>query len=605
MKIGANYTEAKTEFIVWAPNSPEVTLVLPEMNQVLKMDKTNNGYRRLAVKDIKPNTRYMFRLKDKERPDPASHSQPDGVFSSSAVVNHSSFLWKDDNWPGAILENMIIYELHVGTFSREGTFKGVYSRAADLSEMGITAIELMPVSQFSGDRNWGYDAVYPFAVQNSYGGPDELKRLVEEFHSKGIAVILDVVYNHLGPEGNFFGDFGPYFLATRQTPWGASMNFDGLASSNVRDYFFENAIYWFENYHVDGLRLDAVFAILDNSKKHFLKELSEKVGAFSKKTSRRISLIAENDSVNPEIIKSRKVGGFGLDGLWHDNLHHSVHAILTGERNWYYSSFGSLGKIIEALCQSCAEQRSLPAKQPLVICSSRQFLPSRLVVFSQNHDQIGNRPTGDRLVKTAGFEAAKLAAGIILLSPFTPLLFMGEEYAERAPFLFFTDYSNKALGEKVESGRKRELKKNGWKTQPNTSPQDPTTFSSSKIDWDQRSHAQGKQMLGYYRELIDFRKRLHCDSRRLNKEKFFAFDEKSLLVIQKDSDFVTLANFSPLQQEYQFLVNRGQYVKVLDSADTRWGGPGSILASKIEFGDSVNVRPSSFAVYWKSKSEDQ
>ena len=275
MKIGAYYSKNKTEFTVWAPNENQVSIVLPKENQVLKMDKTENGYWQLAVSGIKPETRYLFRLdNNKDRPDPASHFQPDGVFGSSAVVNHSSFVWKDNDWQGIKFEDMIMYELHIGTFSPQGTFAGAKSRASELSRMGINAVELMPVSQFSGTRNWGYDGVFPFAVQNTYGGPEELKKLVAEFHANGIAVILDVVYNHIGPEGNFLGDFGPYFLFNRNSPWGPSINFDGPSNQPVRNFFLENAVHWFQNYHIDGLRLDAIYAIKDNSPKHFLTELS-------------------------------------------------------------------------------------------------------------------------------------------------------------------------------------------------------------------------------------------------------------------------------------------------------------------------------------------
>jgi maltooligosyltrehalose trehalohydrolase len=282
MKIGANYSKIKTEFVVWAPHQNKVSVILPKENQILKMEKVENGYWALEVEGVKPETRYLFRLDDqKDRPDPASHFQPDGVFCASAVVDHSSFLWRDNGWRGIKLEDMIMYELHTGTFTQQGTFAAAKQRARELSEMGINAVEVMPVSQFSGARNWGYDAVFPFAVQNTYGGPEELKKLVDKFHENGIAVILDVVYNHLGPEGNVLGDFGPYFLLDRTSPWGSAINFDGPQNAAVRAFFIKNAIHWVQNYHIDGLRLDAIYAITDNSPKHFLKELSETVEKLS------------------------------------------------------------------------------------------------------------------------------------------------------------------------------------------------------------------------------------------------------------------------------------------------------------------------------------
>lgn len=604
MKIGAHFCQDKSEFIVWAPNQHQVSLVLPQEKQVMNLEKSENGYWRMHADSLKPYSRYMFRLADGiDRPDPASQFQPDGVFGSSAIVDHTSFKWKDSAWHGINLEDMIIYELHVGTFSPEGNFAGARKRAAELSETGINAVELMPVSQFSGSRNWGYDAVFPFAVQNTYGGPEELKKLVQEFHANGVAVILDVVYNHLGPEGNVLNNFGPYLLLNRMTPWGASMNFDGPFCSEVRNFFFENADYWLNNYHIDGLRLDAVFAIIDHSSNHFLKELSEKVEALSKAISKKLLLIAENDHVDPNMIKSRKAGGYGLDAIWHDNLHHSLHAILTGERNWYYSSFGSLSKVVNALNEGC-EDNPTQTTQLSAICSSALFPLNKLVVFTQNHDQIGNRPNGDRLITIAGVEAAKLAAGLTLLSPFTPLLFMGEEYGEPAPFLFFTDYKDKTIGKKVQVGRKRELAKNGWKIQPTNSPQDRVIFASSRINWDQRNQERGKRILDYYRKLIKLRKDLQVGPQEAPK--FLTSKHKSLLVVQRKfavSEFVTVANFSHSIQDWQFPFEAEVYYKVLDSSDAIWAGPGSTLPQKVTARDRLSICPLSMGVYLRSKGE--
>ncbi len=606
MRIGASYSKDSSEFVVWAPDQNDVSLVLPQRNRIQKMERLDDGYWRLEAEGIKPGTLYRFRLNDKiDRPDPASHFQPEGVFGPSAVVDHSSFAWKDHEWKGVNLRDMIMYELHVGTFSREGTFDGAKSKALELSRIGINAVELMPVSQFSGARNWGYDAVFPFAVQNTYGGPDELKKLVEEFHANGIAVILDVIYNHLGPEGNFLKDYGPYFLFNRKTPWGAAINFDGDFSGHVRNFFLENALSWFKNYHVDGLRLDAVFTIIDSSPKHFLKELSETIEIFSKTVPRKLFLIAENDRVDPKIIQSRKTGGYGLDALWHDNLHHSLHALLTGERNWYYSSFGSLGKVVQALDQSITDQ-TLTSSKGTSGNSATNIKPSKLVVFSQNHDQVGNRPLGERLITIAGLEAAKLAAGIIILSPFTPLLFMGEEHGENAPFLFFTDYTDEALRKKVQLGRKLELKKNGWKNQP-PDPQNAETFLRSKVDWQQRSAENGCRILDYYRKLVSLRKVLcnsNFDKRQVTK--FFVFEDQSLLIIQKrfsGSFMVTVANFGKLKGSYQFPCNGKTCLKVLDSADKVWGGPGSALPGTAKLGDRLDISPLSMAVYLNLKGE--
>jgi len=604
MKIGANYSQNKTEFSVWAPQHDALSVILPQKNEIHKMNKAENGYWFLEIEGTRPETRYQFRLNDKiDRPDPASHFQPEGVFGSSAVVDHSSFSWKDNSWRGIKLEDMVIYELHVGTFTQQGTFTAAKRRAQELSRLGINAVEIMPVSQFPGARNWGYDAVFPFAVQNTYGGPDELKKMVDEFHANGIAVILDVIYNHLGPEGNFLQDFGPYLRSDRNCPWGPAINFDGASSSGVRNFFLENAVYWFQHYHIDGLRLDAIFTIIDSSHRHFLNELSETTEKFSA-NQRKMLLIAENDCVDPKIVDTRKTCGHGLDAIWHDNLHHSLHALLTGERNWYYSSFGQIKNLVQALHTEYSNCDQTDTKEKLEICSKKRFVPKKLVVFSQNHDQIGNRPLGERLITLAGLEAAKLAAGIVILSQYTPLLFMGEEYGEKAPFLFFTDFSNKALGKRVRAGRKKEIKENGWKDEP-SDPQNPATFACSKIDWQQRSKGKGRRILEYYQNMIELRKNfINSDTNKWLRTKFYRSKNGTLLVIQKktlDSSMVTVANFSKKQSHYAFPCNGGLYTKILDSADTTWLGPGSALPEKTKFGDNHTICPLSMAVFINQK----
>ena len=606
IKIGANYSQNKTEFSVWAPHKDMLSVVLPQKNEIHKMNKADNGYWHLEIEGIKPETRYQFRLDDKiDRADPASHFQPDGVFGSSAVVDHSSFRWTDNDWRGIKLEDMVMYEMHVGTFTQQGTFSAAKPRAQELSRLGINAVELMPVSQFSGARNWGYDAVFPFAVQNTYGGPDELKKLVDEFHANGTAVILDVIYNHLGPEGNVLQDFGPYFHSDRTCPWGPALNFDAALSHGVRNFFLENAVYWFQNYHLDGLRLDAIFTIIDSSHKHFLRELSETIEDLAK-SQRTLLLIAENDRVDPKIINSRKTSGHGLDAVWHDNLHHSLHARLTGERNWYYGSFGTLKELVQALHAEYIDCEQTASVQTIEVCSKR-ITPKKLVVFSQNHDQIGNRPQGERLITLAGFEAAKLAAGIVILSQYTPLLFMGEEYGENNPFLFFTDFSSKVLGKNVRIGRKKELKENGWIGE-SSDPQKPATFVRSKLDWQERSKGKNKKMLEYYQNLIELRKNfVNSDPNKWLRIRFYTSKDGTLLVIQKmtsDSTLVTVANFGKKKDSYSFPCGGGLYRKVLDSADAAWFGPGSVLPEKANLGDKHIISPLSIAVFVNQKVEE-
>jgi maltooligosyltrehalose trehalohydrolase len=604
MKIGAHYSQNKTEFSVWAPHHDALSVVLTQQNEVHKMNKADNGYWRLEIEGIKPQTRYQYRLNNKlDRSDPASHFQPEGVFGSSAVVDHSAFPWKDNDWRGLRLEDMVMYELHVGTFTKQGTFAAAKRRAQELSQLGVNAVELMPVAQFSGARNWGYDAVFPFAVQNTYGGPDELKELVDEFHANRIAVFLDVVYNHLGPEGNFLGDFGPYFCFDHKSPWGATINFDGALSHGVRNFFLENAVHWFQNYHIDGLRLDAIFTIIDNSPTHFLQELSETTENLST-SQRKLLLIAEHDRVDPKIINSRKTGGYGLNAVWHDNLHHSMHALLTGERNWYYGSFGTLKKIVQALHTEYTDFEKTVSAEKSENCAGTRIAPKKLVIFSQNHDQIGNRPLGDRLITLAGLEAAKLAAGITISSQYTPLLFMGEEYCEEAPFLFFTDFCDETLGKRVGAGRKRELKKNGWKGKP-LDPQNPATFACSKINWEERSSGKGRKMLEYYQNLIRLRKIfIDSDPNKRLRIKFYWSKGESLLVIQKktsNSNLVTVANFGKSESHYSFPCSGGLYDKVLDSADVKWLGPGSAIPETASLGDKHTICPLSMAVFLNRK----
>ncbi|MFH1703950.1 MAG: alpha-amylase family glycosyl hydrolase, partial [Nitrospirota bacterium] len=352
MKIGAYYLgNGKCKFVVWAPFLDQVQVKFASLHKKnISMEKDTKGHWKTVVENVFPGTRYLYILGDKtEKPDPASHFQPEGVHGPSQIVDHSAFDWEDSKWKGIPLSEMIMYELHVGTFTSKGTFESIIPRLDGLLDLGINAIEIMPVSQFSGDRNWGYDGVYPFAVQNSYGGPEGLKRLVNECHKKGIAVILDVVYNHLGPEGNYLWDYGPYFTGKYKTPWGIAINFDDAYSNEVRDFFIENALHWFKNYHIDALRLDAIHGISDLSAKPFLQELAEKVEEFSLQEGRKFYLIAESDLNDSMVIKPRELGGYGIDAQWCDDFHHCLHTLVTGESQGYYVDFGKLEYLVKSL----------------------------------------------------------------------------------------------------------------------------------------------------------------------------------------------------------------------------------------------------------------
>ncbi|MGH7823102.1 MAG: malto-oligosyltrehalose trehalohydrolase, partial [Candidatus Binatia bacterium] len=361
----------------------------------------------------------------------------------SRIVDPGAFRWSDDAWRGVELGGLVFYELHVGTFSGAGSFDGVLERLGDLASLGITAIELMPVAEFPGTRNWGYDGVHPYAPHDAYGGPEGLKRLVDAAHRAGLAVVLDVVYNHLGPEGNYLAEFGPYFTDRYATPWGDAVNFDGADSDEVRRYFLDNALYWVSEFHLDGLRLDAVHAIYDFSARHILEEIADAVHALAACLGRNLHVIAESDLNDPRLVRPREQGGFALDAQWNDDFHHAVHTALTGERIGYYADFAGIDPVAKVLKDRFAlDGRYSRFRRRRHGREARDLSPARFVVFTQNHDHVGNRPRGERLASLVPFEKQKLAAALLLISPYLPLVFMGEEYAESRPFLYFVSHGD-------------------------------------------------------------------------------------------------------------------------------------------------------------------
>lgn len=519
MKVGALYRLGNCDFTVWAPFKKNVQLKLG--NNYYPMQKTDMGYWHISLK-AKPGQRYLYRLDSIERPDPASGYQPEGVHGPSEIINHS-FNWQDKDWKNISLKNMIIYELHVATFTEKGTFEAIITRLEQLKRMGVNTIELMPVAQFPGKRNWGYDGVYPYAVQNSYGGPNGLKKLVNACHKKGFAVVLDVVYNHLGPEGNYFHDFAPYFTDKYNTPWGPAMNFDDSYNDEVRNYFIENALYWFREFHIDGLRLDAVHAILDMSAKPFLQQLSKEVKKISSQLQKPLYLFPETNLNKSALVKPVSNNGYGLDSVWLDDFHHSIHALLTGERDGYYQDYGQLKHIAKCINKGhvydgiYSESRKCSYGDSSATLSAEKF-----IAFIQNHDQVGNRLKGERLSTILDFESLKLATGLLMFSPYIPLIFMGEEYAEDNPFLYFIDHSDQKLVDAVREGRKREFASFNWKGEP-ADPKSIKTFNSSILDWNKRNKGKHKIMREFYTELIRLRK----------NEKCRAFVKGNLLLIKK------------------------------------------------------------------------
>lgn len=597
MEIGARYKgRGVCRFSVWAPYSSDVALcILSPEERVIQGKRDSSGYWRFEAEDLFPGATYLFRLNDCAlRPDPASNFQPQGVHGPSQVVDHA-YDWGDIGWSGIPLENMIVYEVHVGTFTEGGSFEAIIPRLNDLHDLGITALEIMPVGQFPGERNWGYDGAYPFAVQNSYGGPPGLKRLVNACHENGLSVILDVVYNHLGPEGNYLREFGPYFTEKYNTPWGNAINFDDASSDEVRDFFIENALYWLRDYHIDALRLDAVHAIHDMSARPFLQELSERVGDLSAR-ERKFYLIAESDQNDVRIINPPEKGGQGIDALWCDDLHHALHALLTGERCGYYQDFGKVEDLVKALREGFVYSWIYSMHRRRHIGSSSLGTPaSKFFVFSQNHDQIGNRSQGNRLSRLVSFEALKLASGAVILSPYIPLLFMGEEYAEDAPFLYFVNHSDPELVKATIEGRRREF--NTSDVPPD--PQDPKTFQRSRISWQKRHDGVHGVMLKFYGQILSLRKRIPALS-NLTKDCQEILTTDNLIFLKRwhrSSVVLCIMNFNKIDLDFKLSVEDRIWKRVIDSADVGWNGPGTSMPEWITRNKQFHIKPLSFAMY--------
>jgi maltooligosyltrehalose trehalohydrolase len=457
------------------------------------------------VRGARAGTDYRYVLDDQPFPDPVSRHQPEGVHGPSRVVDPSAFRWRDAEWRGIEMADAIIYELHVGTFSDDGTFGGVVPHLSDLRELGITAIEIMPVAEFPGSRNWGYDGVQLYAPQSSYGGPEELRTLVDAAHAEGLGVILDVVYNHVGPEGNYLESYGHYFTRRYTTPWGPALNYDDAESDEVRRFIIDNALYWITEYHIDGLRLDAIHGIFDFSPRHILRDIADAVHAQSARLGRRAVVIAESDLNDPRVVRSPDACGYGLDAQWADDLHHSIHAEITGERNGYYADFGGITPIATALSTPFVIDGRYSLHRKRKHGAPATGVPNdRVVVCIQNHDQVGNRAQGDRIACIAGFQKSRVAAALLLLSPYVPLLFMGEEYAETNPFQYFVSHSDPKLIDAVREGRRKEFANFGWGDVPD--PQAPETFERSRLDRGRMTEPPHAGVLALYRDLLHLRR---------------------------------------------------------------------------------------------------
>ena len=495
-----------TRFRVWAPNGAAVELDLT--GRRVAMAAAERGWFEADVPDVGPGTDYGFSLDGGPvRPDPRSPWQPVGVDGPSRTVDHAAFPWTDAGWRGVHLPSTVIYELHVGTFTPEGTFDAVILRLDHLVDLGVDVVELLPVAEFPGTRGWGYDGVDLYAPHSAYGGPDGLKRLVDACHARALGVVMDVVYNHLGPAGNHLGAYGPYFTERYATPWGQAVNLDQAGSDEVRSFFVDNALMWLRDYHCDGLRLDAIHAILDTSAMHLLEELAVEVEALAASVGRPLFLVAESDLNDPRVVRRREVGGYGMDAQWSDDFHHAIHAALTGERDGYYADFGSLTDIATALRRAFVHAGGYsPYRDRRHGRYDATLSGHRFLGYVQNHDQVGNRAQGDRSAALMSPGRLRLAAALVLTSPFVPMLFQGEEWAAGTPFQYFTDHSDPALGQAVSEGRRSEFVAFGWDPTDVPDPQDPATFERSRLDWSELGEKDHAAMLDWHRRLVALRR---------------------------------------------------------------------------------------------------
>ncbi len=512
LTYGAELHANGTAFSVWAPNARQLAVRVHTGAAAgeYPLVRSERGVFSATVAGVRAGDDYAYRIDGGvERPDPVSRWQPHGVHGASRVVDPVAFAWTDSAWTGIEMADFIIYELHVGTFTPEGTFDAVVGRLESLRELGITAIELMPVGQFPGERNWGYDGVQLFAPQSSYGGPDALKRLVNAAHEIGIAVVLDVVYNHVGPEGNYLAEYGPYFTNVYRTPWGPAVNYDGPHSDEVRRFIIENACYWVREFHMDALRLDAVHGIYDFRAVHLTEALTERVKRTAREVGRRVQVIAESDLNDPRLLPPVEQGGYAMDAQWSDDFHHSVHVALTGERAGYYQGFaehGDIDAIADALSRRFAFQGQYASHKcrqhgsPASDVSADHF-----VVFIQDHDQVGNRANGERLGALVPPDALRLAAALLLLAPYMPMLFMGEEYDEPSPFLYFVSHADRDLIAAVRKGRHEEFESFGWAGEV-PDPQSAETFERSRLHYELGGEGAHAELRALYRELIAIRK---------------------------------------------------------------------------------------------------
>lgn len=597
--LGVNFnTEGTATLLFWVP---EANTVAVRFNQhEFPLLRAERGYWNLTTDVLQPETNYEVIIDGKAFPDIYSLCQPDGVHGVSLAIKLSDYQWTDDSWSNPPLDDYLIYEIHTGTFTPEGTFNGIIQKLDHLKTLGITAIELMPVAQFPGERNWGYDGVFPFSVQQSYGAAGGLQQLVDACHAKGLAVILDVVFNHIGPEGNYLGQYGPYFTDKYKTPWGDAINFDDAGCDEVRRYFLENALMWFRDFHIDALRLDAVHAIKDFSPKHFLKELKEQINELEQLTGRTNHLIIECDLNDHRFIDPLPDNGYGMNAQWIDEFHHALRVCAGEKKQGYYSDFDGLDSLKAAYDHAYVYNGQYSAQRRKSFGTDPSENPGKqFIVFSQNHDQVGNRMLGERSGALYSFEMQKLLAAAVMISPFIPMLFMGEEYSEPNPFLYFVSHSDPELISAVSKGRKAEFAAFHHEGDV-PDPQAETTFLNSKLQWDKLDHTPHQTIYKYYQALIRLRK-THPALRNPDRKNIqtVAHTDKGTLIIIRSGGGLQLhciLNFSGQKQSFSLPGSNPGAQLIFNSAASDWNG----LSNHVEplpAGSIITLPPESILIF--------
>jgi maltooligosyltrehalose trehalohydrolase len=568
------------EFAVWAPRPDTVQLDVE--GTLHPMERADDGWWR-AVVDAAPDARYGFVVDDdpKVLPDPRSPRQPDGVHERSQLWQPAADAWSDSGWAGRSIDGAVIYELHIGTFTTEGTFDAAIGRLDHLVDLGVDFVEIMPVNAFGGTHGWGYDGVLWYAVHEPYGGPDGLIRLVDACHARGLGVLIDAVFNHLGPSGNYLPVFGPY-LSSGSNPWGESINIADAGADEVRRYILDCALRWMRDFHADGLRLDAVHALVDTTAIHILEEMSAETAALADESGRPLSLVAESDMNDPRTITPRDQGGLGMTAQWDDDIHHAIHTAVSGERQGYYGDFGSLQTLAQTLrhgffhAGTYSSFRGRRHGRPL---DTSTIPATRLVAYTLTHDQVGNRAIGDRPSQNLTPGQLAIKAALVLGSPYTTMLFMGEEWAASSPFQFFSSHPEPELARATAEGRKREFAAHGWDADDIPDPQDPATFERSKLRWDERDDGDHGRVLAFYRDLIALRRSEADLADPWLDDLRIEFDEDARWIVMHRGAFAIACNLGEADVD----------VPVTGAAVLSWGDPQTGAETTRLGGHSVTV----------------